>query len=87
MDGACLVVGTCARAPWRDNESADVIAAPTATDGAGGPQFFWEAFPARGEGHPDARTTYMFQYVSRVAPGRQVREQKGEKGGRTGASE
>lgn len=71
VDGACMVVGTCARAAWPDNDSADVIAAPDGTGAPGAPQLFWEAFPARGEGSADARTTYMFQYVSRVAPGRQ----------------
>ena len=71
-DGACLVVGTCAVAPWADNATADVIAAVDgAGDGGVGPQYFWEAFPAAGGGGggcAGARTTYMFQYVSSPCP-------------------
>lgn len=54
-DGACLVVGSCARGYDR-NETGDLIA--TITPILHDCQYFWEAFPAR-----DGRTTYLFTYL------------------------
>eukprot|EP00873_Tetraselmis_striata_P045663 jgi/Tetstr1/465927/TSEL_010541.t1 len=64
-DGMCLVVGTCSRGPWPDNQSADIIATNTPLQAPDADvtnlQYFWEAFPA-GSG-PQDRTTYMFTYL------------------------
>jgi len=54
-DGACVVVGSCARG-YPSNDTGDLLASVTPIDGPC--QYFWEAFPAR-----DGRTTYLFSYL------------------------
>ncbi|GMG98700.1 hypothetical protein Nepgr_000540 [Nepenthes gracilis] len=61
-DGACLVVGSCARG-INNNNTGDVIYSTSSVKkiGPSEVQLFWEAFPT-GSG-PTDRTTYMFTYV------------------------
>eukprot|EP00171_Calliarthron_tuberculosum_P022604 IDg22604t1 len=59
-DGACIVVGSCARGPVGENTSADLLAAIDGIDTDQAVQRFWEAFPAGRD--RDRRTTYMFSY-------------------------
>lgn len=72
-DGACVVVGSCARGyPEETNSFGDVIYMDTPTMCVGKDdcptQYFWEAFPA--SSGPQDRTTYLFTYMD-LAPERQ----------------
>ncbi|PSP17603.1 MAG: FAD-dependent oxidoreductase [Cyanobacteria bacterium QS_8_64_29] len=54
-DGACVVVGGCARG-FPNNATGDLLASFTPLQNQC--QYFWEAFPAK-----DGRTTYLFSYL------------------------
>jgi lycopene cyclase CruP len=60
-DGACLVVGSCAKG-FPKNDTGDLFVSFTPIQNQC--QYFWEAFPAR-----DGRTTYLFSYMD-VCPER-----------------
>ena len=65
-DGACIVVGSCARGyPAEANTFGDVIYSDVPQGAAGKDgcptQYFWEAFPS--SSGPTDRTTYLFTYL------------------------
>lgn len=59
-DGVCVVVGSCLKGQWPENESTDIIYSFQPISQERSTQYFWEAFPVGRDN--ECRTTYMFAY-------------------------
>lgn len=59
-DGVCVVVGSCMKGQWPENESPDIIHSFQPISQQRSTQYFWEAFPVGRDN--ECRTTYMFAY-------------------------